>query len=217
MSEHGFTSSSTPVPDPTLLTTEQLRLGLNNLRELLETRLTAMDKATDLFSANAARASIEADKQINHLKELHDERFRSIQRQFEERDVRSAASEDAAKIAVNAALQAQKEAAAAQNESNAAAITKSESTTVKQIDGIMALLASNSLAASDKITVINGRLDRGEGVTKGGADNSAKLLATVAVAVAVVGVMVSLYSSLRPTMQSQPAYIATAPAVVPVH
>ena len=76
---------------------------------------------------------------------------RSIQLQFDERDIRSRASEDAAKIAGNAALQAQKEAAAAQNESNAAAITKSEGVTVKQIDGILALLASNTNSMNDKI------------------------------------------------------------------
>jgi hypothetical protein len=127
-----------------------------------------MDKATTLLNDNMTRVPTEIDQCMLHLKELYDERFvsvratcdgvvdgfehklvsiaESIQKQFEERDVRSRASESAANTAVNAALQAQKEAASAQNEAYAAAIAKSEVATVKQIDGILALLASGTKA-----------------------------------------------------------------------
>jgi hypothetical protein len=162
-----------PVPDPTALTTEQLRRELGALREVIEARLNGMDMATRLLAEQASGVPKDIDKQIRHLTDLFSERMegfkaemvslgRSIQLQFDERDIRSRASEDAAKIAVNAALQAQKEAAAAQNDSNAAAITKSEGATVKQIDGILALLASNTEAITDKIAGIVSRLDRGE-------------------------------------------------------
>jgi hypothetical protein len=162
-----------PVPDPTALTTELLRRELGALREVIEARLNGMDMATKLLAEQASGVPKDIDKQIRHLTDLFSERMegfkaemvslgRSIQLQFDERDIRSRASEDAAKIAVNAALQAQKEAAAAQNDSNAAAITKSEGATVKQIDGILALLASNTEAITDKIAGIVSRLDRGE-------------------------------------------------------
>lgn len=160
--------STVPIPDPTALTTDQLRRELAGLQELIETRLHAMDRASELLHANFTRIPTDTDRQVNHVRELHNERFVSIQKQFEERDIRARASEDAAKVAVNAALQAQKEMAAAQNESNAAAITKSEAATTKNIDGILALVNSISTAANDKIGVINGRLDRGEGVARGG-------------------------------------------------
>src|ERR1700722_15004743 len=103
-----------------------------------------MDKAATLFNDNLTRVPTDTDKQIQHLKELHDEKFESIQTQFKERDVRSDQDKIAATTAVNAALQAQKEAAASQNESNSAAITKSEAATAKQIDQILLLLGSNT-------------------------------------------------------------------------
>lgn len=175
----------TALPDPTERTSEQISSAIKSLKELLQqqnqalrqelyTRIDAIDMATKLFNENLTRVPTEVVKQIGHLKELHgsliEERFSGVQKQFDERDIRAKASEDAAKVAVNAALQAQKEAAAAQNDSNAAAITKSESATTKQIDGILALLASNTKAIDEKITGINGRLDRGEGHSKGIGD-----------------------------------------------
>jgi len=169
------THSFTPIPDPTVLTTEQLTSRIASLREILETRLDGMDIATKLLAGHVDHVPNDIDKQTSHLNDLFGERMdglknemlsisRGIQLQFDERDIRSRAAEDAAKVAVNAALQAQKEAAAAQNESNAAAITKSEGTTVKQIDGILALLASNTMAINDKIAGIISRLDRGEAI-----------------------------------------------------
>src|ERR1035441_9083425 len=98
-----------PSPDPTILTTEQLHRELGILREFLEARLEGMDK---VFA----------------------ERFIGVQKQFDERDVRTAGAVIAGTTAVNAALQAQKEAAGAQNDSLTASITKSEAATVKQID-----------------------------------------------------------------------------------
>ena len=204
---------TTPIPDPTTLTTDQLRRELAALRDTVETRLDAMDKAAQLFHENLTRVPTDTDKQISHLKELHEEKFASIQTQFDERDVRSAASEDAAKVAVNAALQAQKEAAAAQNASNAAAITKSEAATVKQIDGILALLTSNSTALSDKIAVINGRLDRSEGVMRNRSANTTTIIAVAAVIATLIGVGAVSLSGHQPPPQIQvvPPGLVTAP------
>ncbi len=169
------TRTYTPVPDPTVLTTQQLRREQGTLREVIEARLDGMDIATKLLADHVNRVPNDIDKQIKHLTDLFGERMEGlraellslrtgIQLQFDERDIRGRAAEDAAKLAVNAALQAQKEAAGAQNDSNAAAITKSEGATVKQIDGILALLASNNEAINDKITGIVSRLDRGEAI-----------------------------------------------------
>lgn len=166
------------VPDPSRMTTEQLSLAVQALREVLEARLEGMDTATKLLATHINRVPSDIDRQVEQLTNLFGERMnglrselialsRGIQLQFDERDIRSRASEDAAKVAVNAALQAQKEAAAAQNESNAAAITKSEGATVKQIDGILALLGSNTQAINDKIAGIISRLDRGEAIITG--------------------------------------------------
>lgn len=182
-----------PTPDPSTLTTEQLHAMEQQLRREMEgraailvARLDGMDKAMVLFSDNLTRVPTDTDKQVGHLKELHDEKFESIQRQFVERDVRTEQAAIATKIAVDAALQAQKEAAGAQNESNAAAITKSEVATVKQIDSIVALLNSNSKAIDDKISVINERLNRGEGVSSGARDSRSEAHMSAGQQIAVI-------------------------------
>lgn len=183
-----------PVSDPTLLTTEQLNRGLTSLRELLETRIYAAEESARHRYEDLRRLPTDADRQVAHLKELFTEKFESVQKQFDERDIRSQASEDAAKVAVNAALQAQKEAAASQNDSNAAAITKSEGATIKQIDGILALLGSNTTGTNDKIAAINARLDRGDGINKGGHDSRAEGRLVTGAVVAVISVTVMAIS-----------------------
>lgn len=192
-----------PSPDPSTLTTNQLHEAISNLRSVFETRLNAMDKASEVLSENVNRVPTLLDRQIQQIKELHGEKFASVEKQlagmisgialqFEERDVRSKASETSASIAVAAALQAQKEAAAAQNDANAAAITKSEASTVKQLDGIMALLASNTKAIDEKIASINGRLDRGEGANTGGRDTREESRSNIGMILAVIGAIVGV-------------------------
>ena len=92
-----------PVPDPTKLTTEQLRRELGALREIIETRLDGMDRATELASEQAAvvRAEIEQIRgrlreetaaEVARLRELLETRLdgmdRAIAIQFTERDAR---------------------------------------------------------------------------------------------------------------------------------
>jgi hypothetical protein len=189
------------------LSPDQLYRELIGLREIIETRLNAIDKATTIFQDNLTRMPTEVDKQIAHLKELHEEKFRAIQTQFSERDTRVEETARSTKIAVDAALSAAKEAVVAQNLASAAAIAKSEMATSKQIDGIQALIASNNKAQDEKIDDIKGRLDRGEGQTQG-HDKSAGdsnrgyaliisiatgLVALLALAVGAVGLFIANY------------------------
>ena len=202
-----------PGPDPTILTTSQLVRELSHLRDTIETRLDGMDKATELLNQNYQRVPTDTDKQISHLKGLHGEKFVGIQLQFHERDVRSAAAEDAAKVAVNAALQAQKEAAAAQNASNAMAIAKSETATLKQIDGILALLASNNTALNEKVAVINNRLDLKDGKETGHTASSNTTVAIAMAAVAIIGLGFTIFAPI-----SRPSGLSVSPpATVTTH
>jgi hypothetical protein len=165
-----------PFPDPTVLTTQQLRHEQGNRREVIEARLDGMEIATRLLADHVNRVPNDIDNHVVHVTALFGKRMdglrselnslgRGIQLLFDERDIRTRAAGDAAMVAVNAALQAQKEAPAAQNESNAAGITKSAAATLKQIDGILALLASNTMAINDKIAGIISRVDRGEAIS----------------------------------------------------
>jgi hypothetical protein len=213
-------TGSTPIPDPTLLTTAALTREIASLKELVSTRLDAMDKAQALFEANLNRVPSETDKAIAHLQSLHetrieaakqvletrldgmdtaikliqalsdklplridekinslhgvhDEKFNSIQTQFRERDVRTEQSSKDSKVAVDAALQAAKEAVGEQNKSSALAIAKSEASTTKQIDQLGQLIQSGATAVNDKFTDVKDRVTRLEGSSEGkGASDS---------------------------------------------
>ena len=207
------------------MTTQQLHRELSGLRDLLEARL---DAVTGSVSANTAHVGSMPDTINSHLdrfQELQSEKFASIQKQFNERDVRASSAEIAQKeaaaalatssnTAVNAALQAQKEAAAAQNQANTAAITKSEIATGKEIDGIKALLANNTKSIDDKLTSINARLDRSEGKTTGFTSNLATGLAATAVAVSLLAATgVFKGGNAGPTISSVPLAIPAIPGL----
>ena len=141
-----------PVPDPTTLTTEQLRREITALREILETRFAGLEKVLALAQAHldtqhaaiiTGVSSTERliDAKLNAQREVANERFSAIEMQF----------------------QAQKEAAVAQNDSNAIAIGKSEAAFSKQLDQHGVLLQTMEQSVIDKITDIRSRLDRGEG------------------------------------------------------
>ncbi len=192
--------------------------NLTSIVQTIEMRLSGMDKAVELLHDDLTRSPTESDRHISHLNDLYNEKFNSIQKQFEERDVRTEQAAIATKIAVDAALQAQKEAAGAQNESNSAAITKSEAATVKQIDGITALLNSSTSALNDKIADVKGRMDRGEGSTQGVSANvstnqasSGNMINMVIAFAAIIAIGVSMFAVTRPTSPPQPVYQATPP------
>lgn len=210
-----------PVPDPTILTTQQLVGAVSSLREILEARIFGMEKlieqlvkqehglntlienklealtqiqnekfrsieiqfkerdtrneqttrdnrlAVDAALQAAKEAGAAIDEKTAHLQALHGERFHSISTQFIERDVRTEQTSRDSKVAVDAALQAAKEAVGEQNRSSALAIAKSEAATVKQIDQQGLLIQTATGALNDKIEDIKDRLTRIEGMGVG--------------------------------------------------
>jgi len=180
-------SSWTPRPDPTKLTTEQLNREIGSLDKVITTRLDGMDRAIILFNENLTRVPTDTDKQvqglkglleerlrgmdkaqsllqtifdhlpelvddrIEALKSLHSEMFASIQTRFLEQKVDS-------KVAVDAALQAQKEAASQQNVSFALSINKSESAFKEQMVQLQTLIAQQGKNSADKIDDIKQRV-----------------------------------------------------------
>jgi len=125
---------SRPIPDPTLLTTQQLLAAVAGLREILETkisgevriieaRLNGMDEAIRLLQDIKDKMPSEIKEKIGNLERLHNERFSSVTAQFEAIGKLSEQTKADTKTAVDAALSAQKEAAG-----------KSEVSTTKQID-----------------------------------------------------------------------------------
>ena len=212
--------TNVPNPDPSDLTVSMVRREIESLKGILEVRINAIEKAADVFSENLNRVPTVLDREVTKVFALTAEKFVSqqvqfsgVQLQFLERDVRAKASETAAQTGLTTALAAQKEQAAAYNDANAAAVTKSEAATVKQIDSILALLASNTKAIDEKISGINGRLDRNEG---GQSSSHSNLATTIAIGSVIVSVIVGGFSIANGMSRSQSAPQPAAVAVVPV-
>jgi hypothetical protein len=159
-----------PIPDPTALTTEQLRRELSGLREILQARLDGMDRAVNIVNEEITHIPKNIDAAIKHLEELQDEKFKGIGLQFLERDVRTDQASKANKEALDAALLAAKELVGAQNIANSAAAVKTEVSFTKQIDQITTLIQTGQRATDATIQELKERLDRGEGAHTGIAE-----------------------------------------------
>ena len=174
-----------PDPDPTLLTTENLRHEIANLKELLEIQFSGAKEARtsqhDLIKT-----------EIEVLSRVTDQRFSSIETQFEERDKRTEQLSLADKTAIAAALQAQKEAAGSTNESNSVALAKMENNFTKLIDQGQTLLNSVAKNMDDKINDLKSRLDTGEGQNKGKTEGIGTVGAVVVGAAFIISMLVSV-------------------------
>lgn len=168
--------------DPSALTTQQMIRETEAIRELvfreilaleksLSTRMDAADKATELLHKDMTQFPTDLDREIAHLKELHGERFASIQTQFAERDTRTEENAKNTKVAVDAALQAAEKAVGKQQEAFALATSKSEAATTKQIDQQGQLIANGARAMDERITDLKDRFTKFEGIGVGKEGN----------------------------------------------
>jgi len=197
-----------PNPDPSVITTAQIdkvrvelradyRDKIAALQEILSTRLDAMDKASIILAENVNRVPTLLDREVLRVvdmlkrsEELTNEKFAGVAQQFKERDTRSDQDKAVSSTAISAALSALKELIALQN-----------TNTTKQVDSILALLASTNNALNDKVAVINGRLDRGEGGSKAGAANLATAISIGAVVVSIIIGGFSIMSRTSPVVE----------------
>lgn len=208
---------SRPIPDPTILTAQLVVDKIAGLREIIETRLDASDKAITLLQERNDKIPMMVEDRVDHLQELHNEKFKSIDIQFVERDTRTAQIAAQNKLAIDAALQAQKEAVGEQNKSNTTAIAKSEAATTKQLDTTAELIQVNAKSFDDKIADIKDRigtiekqfLNRSasaelattvkttamEGQAKGASDTLAFIFSIIAIAGTIVGIFIALTRS----------------------
>jgi len=174
-----------PRPDPTKLTTEavdkatvQFRRELAGLREIIETRLAGSDEDRrhlwDFVNgwpgrADADHRKLEAEAtrrlaaerefivgQIAIVNAVMTEKFAAVDGQF-----------GASKIAVEAALTAQKEAVGEQNKANDRAIAKSETAVKEQLTSLRQVADASFKAMEDKITDARDRLTGIESLTRG--------------------------------------------------
>ena len=150
-----------PTPDPTVLTTEQLLREVNAAKEVLGARMTGMEGMLNLMQTQMSTRQVDINAAIEHLKDLFGERFASIATQFIERDKRTDQLSIADKTAIAAALQAQKEAAGATNESNSVSNIKMETNFTKLIEQGQTLLQTVMKNTEAQINDLNSRLEIG--------------------------------------------------------
>jgi uncharacterized protein YPO0396 len=176
---------STPIPDPTQLTTDavnaataQWRRDLDAMRERLETRLDAADKATDLRLIQLANVGPNLHAAVGELrKEL--ESARTAEREYitgrielaeagTQRVLEVSLEKFSAidgtfasnALALTAALAAQKEAAAEVNKSGTLAIAKSEQTTKETINSNAIQTTASLVSQAALITDVKERVVR---------------------------------------------------------
>ena len=188
--------NTTPRPDPTALTAQavdaakdDLRRDINCAVNVLEEKIGGLRRIVDVHvetlkllpeqqeqlrerlqheiteHVESARGAVRAE--ILRVEDVTFQKFCAIDTRFEERDERVTQAASEARISLDAALSAAKEAVGEQNKSNALSINKSEQTTQKQIDSLETLMQTSFGALEDKYGDLKGRLDRGEGNKSG--------------------------------------------------
>src|SRR4051812_29940910 len=186
----GVTTESRPIPDPTVLTTQQIYNAVASLRDVMDVRLCAMDKAVQLLQETANRKPtigevegvhrtkienlekrvdhkyVETAADLSHLRDIHGARMDGIENlfktQFEEREKRNRQMAEASTAAIGAALQAQRDAAFETQRSSGAAITKAEIATNDTLRQLQALFQTSINALNTQVQDLKSRIDRGE-------------------------------------------------------
>jgi hypothetical protein len=189
-----------PDPDPTVLTTAALLREVANLEKGLDSRIQGVEKAIDVAHQDLVRVPTAVDKAVETLRQLvwaHfatvDVKFGGIDTQFKERDTRVEQSAKAGSEALNAALQAAKEAVSVQQQSNLLMINKSETTTKEQINALVVLLQQNTNTTDVKIESLKERIDKMDGTRLGRGDMFGWIIA--AVSLLATGIMGAYYMS----------------------
>ena len=199
---------SRPEPDPSQLTTAQLMREAAHIRDTLNLKIDAIEKAIVVAHDDMVRVPTAMDKAVDGLRiltwqrfdsvhttflsvaALNEQKFGAIKTQFDERDTRVQQTAKASKEALDAALQAAKEAVSEQNKSNSVAIAKSEAATSKQIDQLTGAIHLTAKTTDDKVADLKERLTRIEG---SGAGKTA-LWGFVVGGVGLVATMLTLVS-----------------------
>ncbi len=149
-----------------------------------------LDEVEERITARINGRRQEIDQQFLAARELTNEKFKSVETQFIERDKRAEQTSQSDRSAIDAALTAQKEATEATNASNAAAIAKSEIGFTKQFDQIGQSIISSNKSVDEKIDDLKSRMDRGEGRSRGLGDGWGYLAAVLGILIAVVSLIV---------------------------
>lgn len=220
-----------PVPDPTVMTTQQLTNAINCQRDLFETRLQAIDESVSLLheitkpevwgvlktkienlEKRVDHKYVETAADIGHLRDLHSEKIKGIEKRFETQFIESDKRHDqlalADSTAITTALQAQKEAANETQKTSSLAITKSETATADSIKQLQALFQEAISGLNTQVLDVKSRLDKGEGQGLGDRaahadhrmekhDSSARMFAIIAIVISALIGATQVWNTMR--------------------
>lgn len=184
--------------DPSTLTTAQLLREISSLKELVFTRLNAIEEGIEVAHQDLVRVPTEVQKQIGSLKELMEvkidgsdelkhEKFKNIDKRLDlVEQARIEQKKDTA-TAVDAALKAAKEAVTEQNASNVLAINKSEAAMTKQMDQQVLLISQVKNQLQDQVNDLKALSSKGEGRSEG----YAKFIGWILAAIAIMGFVIT--------------------------
>ncbi len=184
-----------PVPDPTLLTTQNLLREIAALRELLQTQIKAVELRVDRNDALIAKHGAEIESGTDHLRRFLEEKiakldavclekFTGVAAQFSERDTRTDQRAGDTKLAVDAAFAAAKEATA-----------KIEAGFTKQIDGMTQIIDTktrniegNLSDLKERMTAIESRSGTTVDVRRDSREDSRNVMSAISIVVALAAV-----------------------------
>jgi len=175
----------TPIPDPTILTTQALYREVSALRELIEQQVRSA-----AIRSQEGRDAIKAriDAAIESRDELDTEKDKRITQQFDLVERQRVEQKKDTKDAVDAALTAQKEAVREQTSASERAIQKSETATLKQLDQITLTFKADIDAArrsldeaKERISDVDRKVETIAARQVGAKEDRSGLYATVAI------------------------------------
>lgn len=210
----GGTEGSTPNPDPTDLTREALLREIAALKALIDQRISATENLFDtkiqlgreggmglkeLFTSEfgAVKEMLDAkilamNQAIELMQELRNEKFNTVQTQFDLIERQRVENKADTKAAVDAALAAAKEAVKEQTTASDRAITKSETATSEQLKQMNVTFTTAIQGINQPISDLRDRVISLESMRIGGSEQRSDTRATSSDARANIGVYIAL-------------------------
>lgn len=166
-SQPQMSGGSTPVPDPTILSTEALQREIKQLRELLESQIRAQ-------------------------KDICDEKFLSVGDKLALGERQRVEQKSDTEKAIQAALTAQKEAVAAQAASFAESVAKSETATARQLEQMQTTFKTEISNIATNQSDLKDRVGKIEFVKIGVHEQRTEGRSSVAGVYAAVGIAITV-------------------------
>lgn len=175
-----------PIPDPTVLTTKQLRRQTKSLRELLESRIAGMERAASLYADGMNHA-------ISDLKTLYDEKFVGIDKRFTERDLRANAINNANQLAVQTAFTTNKESSLAHHTAVTDSMRKTEEGFKDRLSSLETKIDFNKQNLDGSLYDLKDRITRLEAAALTVRETRQEGHMTVGSLVGIVGAIVGVF------------------------